>query len=105
MSRLLNVSDDGSFWRTGWIYARVQNRIVIICNGRIVVETSLSSQSRYYGAILSVKPIAGPPSERAEFTITGVNLSRPSTRILGALRGSYVVFEDNRQLLEHIDNI
>ncbi|CDP17026.1 unnamed protein product [Coffea canephora] len=103
LSRLLNVSDDGSFWRTGWIYARVQNRIVFICS-RIVVETSLPSQSSYYGAIVSVKPIAVPPSERAEFTITGVNLSRPSTRILGALRGTYVLFEDNGQSLERIDS-
>ena len=54
--------------------------ILLCIAGRIVVETSLPSQSSYYGAIVSVKPIAVPPSERAEFTITGVNLSRPSTR-------------------------
>lgn len=50
--------------------------------GHIVIETSLPSKGSFYGTILSVKPIAVPPSERAEFRITGVNLRRASTRYM-----------------------
>ncbi len=32
MNRLLDVSDD-SFWRTGWVYVRVQHQIAFIYNG------------------------------------------------------------------------
>lgn len=32
LRRLLDVSDD-SFWRTGWVYTRVQHHIAFIYNG------------------------------------------------------------------------
>lgn len=70
--------------------------------GHIVVETSLPSTSSYYSTVLSVTPIAVPPSERAEFRITGFNLSRPSTRLLCALRGSYLVLEASNQRVNSI---
>ncbi|KAL3528664.1 hypothetical protein ACH5RR_007986 [Cinchona calisaya] len=70
----------------------------------IVVETSLPSKSSYYSTILNVKPIAVPLSERAEFRITGFNLTRLSTRILCAQRGNYTVLEDNN-LEQHTASI
>jgi hypothetical protein len=48
--------------------------------GQVVVDTSLPLTSNNYSKILSVKPIAITASERAEFLIKGVNLSRPATR-------------------------
>lgn len=48
--------------------------------GHVVVDTSLPLKSNNYSKILSVAPIAISASERVQFSVKGINLSRPATR-------------------------
>lgn len=103
LSRLLNFSDDVNFWSTGWIYARVQNQMAFVYNGQVVVNTSLPLVTDNFSSILSIKPIAVASSGQTQFTVKGFNLSRPSTRLLCALEGSYL--EANSESMEHVDSL
>uniref|UniRef100_A0A7N0UTR4 SBP-type domain-containing protein n=1 Tax=Kalanchoe fedtschenkoi TaxID=63787 RepID=A0A7N0UTR4_KALFE len=98
LSRLIDVSED-SFWSTGWVYVRVQDQVAFICNGQVVLDTTLpyiSSASR----ILSVRPIAVPMSEKASFSIKGCNIFPPNSRLLCALEGQYLAHENIPESLE-----
>ncbi|XP_057963989.1 squamosa promoter-binding-like protein 1 [Malania oleifera] len=99
LSRLLGVSDD-TFWSTGWVYTRVQHQIAFIYNGQVVVDMPLPLKSNNYAKILSVKPIAIPVSEEAQFSVKGFNLFRPAMRLLCALEGKYLVQEATHELIE-----
>ncbi|KAL6515883.1 Cysteine desulfurase mitochondrial [Orobanche gracilis] len=101
LNRLLNVANEVNFWSTGWIYARVQYQMAFIYNGQVVANTSLPFGTGNYSTILSVKPIAVTSSARAEFVVKGINLSRPSTRLLCALEGNYL--EAQCESVEHVD--
>ncbi|KAG2697794.1 hypothetical protein I3760_07G122500 [Carya illinoinensis] len=103
LNRLLDVSDD-SFWRTGWVYIRVQHQIAFIYNGQVVIDTSLPIRSDNYGKILSVKPIAISTSERVQFSVKGINLTRPATRLLCALEGNCQVEENTHDSTDALDN-
>ncbi|KAL0389771.1 UNVERIFIED_CONTAM: Squamosa promoter-binding-like protein 12 [Sesamum calycinum] len=103
LNRLLNIYDDVNFWSTGWIYARVQNQMAFVYNGQVVVNTSLPLGTVNYTTILSVKPIAVASSGQAQFFVKGINLSRPSTRLLCALDGNYV--EASTESVEHVDGL
>ncbi|CAK9145273.1 unnamed protein product [Ilex paraguariensis] len=105
LSRLLDASDEDTFWRTGWVSVRVQNQIAYMCNGQVVVDTSLPLESYNCSEILSVKPIAIPVSERAQILVKGFNLSRSSNRLLCALEGNYLVQEANNELEEDSDSL
>ncbi|KAG4995745.1 hypothetical protein JHK84_026804 [Glycine max] len=97
LNRLLDVSDD-TFWRNGWVHIRVQHQMAFIFNGllpcQVVIDTSLPFRSNNYSKILTVSPIAAPASKRAQFSVKGVNLIRPATRLMCALEGKYLVCED-----------
>ncbi|KAG6410008.1 hypothetical protein SASPL_128054 [Salvia splendens] len=103
LSRLLNFSDDVNFWSTGWIYARVQNQMAFVQNGRVVVNTSLPLATDSFSSILSIKPIAVVSSGQAQFNVKGFNLSRPSSRLLCALEGNYL--ETDCESMEHVDSL
>ncbi|XP_022727600.1 squamosa promoter-binding-like protein 1 [Durio zibethinus] len=103
LSRLLDCSDD-TFWRTGWIYIRVQDHIAFIYNGQVVVDTSLPLGSNHYNKIVSVKPIAVSATERAQFLVKGINLSQPTSRLLCAVEGKYLVQEATHELLDGNDD-
>ncbi|OIT28926.1 PREDICTED: squamosa promoter-binding-like protein 12 [Nicotiana attenuata] len=90
LRKLLNASAD-SFWQTGWVYARVNDRVAFLFNGQVVLDTSLPVKSHRSCGISIVKPIAVCASERVQFLVKGVNLSRPTTRLLCALEGNYLV--------------
>lgn len=45
-----------------------------------MVDTSLPLGSNHYNKIVSVKPIAISATERAQFSVKGINLSQPDTR-------------------------
>ncbi|KAL8527128.1 hypothetical protein ACS0TY_005121 [Phlomoides rotata] len=102
LSRLLNFSDDVNFWSTGWIYARVLNQMAFVYNGQVVVNTSLPFGTDNYSTILSVKPIAVTSSGQTQFIVKGLNLSRPSSRLLCALEGNYL--EANNESVEDVDD-
>ncbi|KAG2693193.1 hypothetical protein I3760_08G085600 [Carya illinoinensis] len=103
LKRLLNVSDD-SFWRTGWVYIRVQHQIAFVYNGQVVIDTSLPLRNNNYGKIMSVKPIAISASERAQFLVKGINLTRPATRLLCALEGNYLVMDNTHDSMDTCHN-
>ncbi|KAK4418001.1 Squamosa promoter-binding-like protein 1 [Sesamum alatum] len=103
LSRLLNIYDDVNFWSTGWIYARVQNQMAFVYNGQVVVNTSLPLGTDNYSTILGVKPIAVTSSGQAQFFVKGINLLRPSMRLLCALDGNYV--EASTESVEHVDGL
>ncbi|XP_058766752.1 squamosa promoter-binding-like protein 1 [Vicia villosa] len=96
LSKLLDVSDD-AFWRSGWVHFRVQHQMAFIFNGQVVIDTSLPFRSRNYSKIWTVSPIAVPASKRAQFSVKGVNLMRPATRLMCALEGNYLVCEDTQE--------
>ncbi|XP_004494461.1 squamosa promoter-binding-like protein 1 isoform X2 [Cicer arietinum] len=99
LNRLLDVSDD-DFWKTGWVHIRVQHQIAFIFNGQVVIDTSLPFRSNNYSKILSVSPIAVPASKTAQFSVKGINLTRPATRLLCALEGNYLVCEDTHESMD-----
>ncbi|MFQ6633461.1 hypothetical protein Gotur_010843 [Gossypium turneri] len=102
LNRLLECSDD-TFWRTGWICTRVQDQIAFIYKGQVVVDTSLPLGSNHSSKIMSVKPIALCATERAKFSVKGVNLSQPATRLLCAVEGKYLVQEATHELMDSHD--
>ncbi|KAG5078785.1 squamosa promoter-binding-like protein 1 [Glycine soja] len=99
LNRLLDVSDD-TFWRNGWVHIRVQHQMAFIFNGQVVIDTSLPFRSNNYSKILTVSPIAVPASKRAQFSVKGVNLIRPATRLMCALEGKYLVCEDDHMSMD-----
>ncbi|GMJ09278.1 squamosa promoter binding protein-like 1 [Hibiscus trionum] len=104
LNQLLDCSDD-TFWRTGWICIRVQDQIAFINNGRVVVDTSLPLRSNHYSKIISVKPIAVCATESAKFSVKGINLYRPATRLLCAVEGKYLVQEATHELMDDNDEL
>ncbi|GAB2261537.1 hypothetical protein Droror1_Dr00002534 [Drosera rotundifolia] len=109
LSRLLDMSDD-PFWRTGWIYTRVQNRVTFICNGQVVLDTSLPNETYTTSQISSISPLAVSASQRVQFTVRGCNLSRSTLRLLCRIEGKYSsqegsnsLPEDDNELDEHDD--
>ncbi|KAJ7980466.1 Squamosa promoter-binding-like protein [Quillaja saponaria] len=99
LKRLLNASND-SFWRTGWVYARVRHRAAFVCNGQVVLDVPLPWRSSQSCKILSIKPIAVSASTRAQFVVKGYNLSHSSTKLLCALEGKYLLQESCYDLRE-----
>ncbi|MED6146245.1 Cysteine desulfurase mitochondrial [Stylosanthes scabra] len=71
LSRLLDVSDV-DFWRTGWVHIRVQHQLAFVFNA----------------------------SKTAQFSVKGINLNRPATRLLCALEGSYLACEDAHESMD-----
>ncbi|GLT42705.1 hypothetical protein SLA2020_166910 [Shorea laevis] len=103
LSRLVDSTDD-AFWRTGWVYIRVQHQIAFIYNGLVVLDTSLPLRSSNYSKITMVKPIAISASQRAQFSVEGINLCRPATKLLCAVEGKYLVQEATHVLTGDSDN-
>ncbi|KAL6952972.1 hypothetical protein U1Q18_041380 [Sarracenia purpurea var. burkii] len=102
LTRLLDASND-SLWSTGWVYTRVQHHVAFIYNGQVVLDTLLPLKSHINCRILSIKPIAVPFSERAQFLVKGFNLSRSTTRLLCALEGKYLLQESCSDTMEGDD--
>ncbi|XVE82356.1 hypothetical protein DITRI_Ditri15bG0142100 [Diplodiscus trichospermus] len=104
LRRLVEMSND-SFWKTGWVYARVQHSVAFIYNGRVILDTPLPLQSHQNCRIASIKPIAVSVTERTQFVVKGFNLNRSSTRLLCAVEGEYLVQETCYDLMELVDMV
>nr|XP_018439365.1 PREDICTED: squamosa promoter-binding-like protein 1 [Raphanus sativus] len=96
LSKLLDLSDD-PLWTTGWIYVRVQNQYAFVFDGQVAVDTSLPLRSRDYSHITSVRPLAVAATGKAQFTVKGINLRRPGTRLLCAVEGKYLIQETTKE--------
>ncbi|XP_051129340.1 squamosa promoter-binding-like protein 1 [Andrographis paniculata] len=92
LRRLLDSSQD-SFWRTGWIYARVQDHATFAYNGQVVVGTPLPLKIHGSCRISSITPLAVSISEAARFVVKGFNLSLSTSRVFCALEGQYLLHE------------
>ncbi|KAL4030480.1 hypothetical protein IC575_008717 [Cucumis melo] len=103
-NRLLDVSDD-AFWKTGWVYVRVQHQIAFVYHGQVVVDTSLPLRNNNYCRITSVNPVAVSTSKKAIFSVKGINLSQPTTRLLCAIEGKYLTQEASDESTESDDNL
>ncbi|GMH28019.1 hypothetical protein Nepgr_029862 [Nepenthes gracilis] len=106
-SKLAQLSDisNGTFWRTGWVYSRVQHQIAFIYNGQVVTNTSVPTDYSNSGRIYNVIPIAVSISKQVKFCIRGSNLSRPTVRLLCALEGKYLVQEVGQELKQDADSL
>ncbi|KAM5568552.1 hypothetical protein ABKV19_016219 [Rosa sericea] len=102
LAKLLDASND-PFWRTGWVYARVQHFVAFVYNGQVVLDTPLPLRSHKTCRISCIKPIAVSLSEKAEFVVKGFNLSSSTTRLLCALEGKYLAQETCHDLMEATD--
>ncbi|XP_065863938.1 squamosa promoter-binding-like protein 1 [Euphorbia lathyris] len=104
LSRLLGASAD-PFWRSGWVYARVQHCVSFIYNGQVVLNTPVPVERNRSCKILSIKPIAVTLSEQAQFVVKGYNICRPTTRLLCALEGEYLIQQTSYDLIDGADTI
>ncbi|KAE9602536.1 hypothetical protein Lal_00050023 [Lupinus albus] len=102
LRKFLAASDD-SFWRTGWVYTRVQHSVAFLYNGQVVLDVPLSLKSPQNCRILCIKPLAVPSSTSAQFTVKGFNLFQSSTRLLCALEGKYLVNDRCHDLIDVAD--
>ncbi|ESQ39350.1 hypothetical protein EUTSA_v10001295mg [Eutrema salsugineum] len=103
LRKLLDLSDD-PLWTTGWIYVRVQNQLAFVFDGQVVVDTSLPLRSRDYSHIMSVRPLAVATTGKAQFTVKGINLRRPGTRLLCAVEGKYLIQETKHDSTKENDD-
>ncbi|KAH9619477.1 hypothetical protein KSS87_019123 [Heliosperma pusillum] len=101
LSRLLDMSDD-SFWKTGWIYARIKQRAAFICDGQFILDAPLPLRSPR-SRISSISPVALPVGEEVQLVVRGSNLHGPTSRLLCAIDGRYLVEEDCSSLVAGTD--
>ncbi|KAI3505970.1 hypothetical protein L1887_28322 [Cichorium endivia] len=102
--KLLDASGN-SFWRTGWVYARVIDHVAFSCNGQIVLNTALPNKHNKNSSILSITPIAVSASDNTRFSVKGFNISWSTSRMLCVLEGSYLVQTSCSDLLETTDSL
>ncbi|KAG5038810.1 hypothetical protein AAZX31_07G216400 [Glycine max] len=102
LRKLLAASND-SFWRTGWVYARVQHAVAFLYNGQVVLDVPLRLKSPQHCMISCINPLAVPASASAQFIVKGFNLSQSSTRLHCALEGKYLVHASCHDLIGGAD--
>ncbi|XP_059289449.1 squamosa promoter-binding-like protein 1 [Lycium ferocissimum] len=103
LTKLLDASAD-SFWKTGWIYTRVQHRVAFIFNGQVVLDTPLPVKSHRSCRLSIIKPLAASFSKEVQFLVKGFNLSQPTTRLLCALEGKYLVHGSCTDMMGGVDS-
>ncbi|KAG5116955.1 hypothetical protein JHK84_043068 [Glycine max] len=100
--RKLAASND-CFWRTGWIYTRVQHSVAFLYNGQVVLDAPLRLKSPQSCQILCVKPLAVSASSCAQFVLKGFNFLLSNSRLLCALEGKYLVQDNCYDLIDSVD--
>ncbi|ESW10549.1 hypothetical protein PHAVU_009G219200 [Phaseolus vulgaris] len=94
------ATPNDSFWRTGWIYTRVQHSVAFLYNGQVVIDVPLRFKSPQNCQIFCVKPLAVSSSSCVQFIVKGFNLLLSNTRLLCALEGKYLVQESCYDLVD-----
>ncbi|CAN6466999.1 unnamed protein product [Victoria cruziana] len=92
LKKLFDVSDD-LFWRSGWIYARVQNQIAFVNKGQVVLDSPFPMNFSKRPRIVTISPLAVTTSQQATFKIKGFNLLHPASRWFCAFEGNYLAQE------------
>ncbi|XP_073119246.1 squamosa promoter-binding-like protein 1 [Henckelia pumila] len=93
LRRLLDSAND-SFWKTGWIYSRVQNQISFVYDGQVVLDTPSHLNYHQSCRISSISPIAVCASESVQFFVKGFNFSLVTSRLLCTIDGKYLAQEN-----------
>lgn len=102
--RKLFDASSNSFWRNGWVYTRVLDHVAFVCDGQIVLNTTLPQKGyRNSSSILNITPIAVSASESIQFLVKGFNISWSTSRMLCVLEGSYLVQKSCSDLMEATD--
>nr|AQQ11837.1 squamosa-promoter binding protein-like protein [Bambusa oldhamii] len=99
IEKLISISID-SFWRTGWVYARVQDHLTLSCNGRLMLVSPWQPVIGDKHQISSVTPIAVACSSTASFSVKGFNIAQPTTKLLCIFGGKYLIQEATQMLLD-----
>ncbi|KRH37685.2 hypothetical protein GLYMA_09G082000v4 [Glycine max] len=99
------AAPNDSFWRTGWIYTRVQHSVAFLYNGQVVLDAPLRLKSPQNCQILCVKPLAVSASSSAQFVVKGFNFLLSNTRLLCALEGKYLVQDSCYDLIDSADAV
>lgn len=99
IEKLISISID-SFWRTGWVYARVQDRLALSYNGRLMLVSPWQPVIGDKHQILTVTPIAVACSSTANFSVKGFNIVQPTTKLLCIFGGKYLIQEATQMLLD-----
>ncbi|KAI4370205.1 hypothetical protein MLD38_018575 [Melastoma candidum] len=101
LSKLLDLSSD-PFWRSGWIFMRLQDFASFIYDGSIILETPLPLE-HHSCRITSISPIAIAFSTSARFSVKGYNLVMPKSKLFCALEGKYLVQADVSDLVGGVE--
>ncbi|XP_020160961.1 squamosa promoter-binding-like protein 1 isoform X2 [Aegilops tauschii subsp. strangulata] len=97
IENLISISTHG-FWETGWLYARVQDRLTLSCNGRLMLVSPWRPVIGDKHQILCVTPIAAAYNSTANFSVRGFNIAQPTTKLLCIFGGKYLVQEATQKL-------
>ncbi|XP_044956142.1 squamosa promoter-binding-like protein 1 isoform X2 [Hordeum vulgare subsp. vulgare] len=97
IENLISISTHG-FWETGWLYARVQDRLTLSCNGRLTLVCPWLPVIGDKHQILCVTPIAASCKSTANFSVRGFNIAQPTTKLLCIFGGKYLVQEATQKL-------
>ncbi|KAM0833435.1 hypothetical protein ACQ4PT_064272 [Festuca glaucescens] len=92
IENLISISTHG-FWETGWLYARVQDRLTLSCNGLLMLVSPWQPVICDKHQILSVTPIAAACYSTANFSVRGFNIVQPTTRLLCIFGGKHLIQE------------
>ncbi|KAF8724310.1 hypothetical protein HU200_021339 [Digitaria exilis] len=99
IEKLISMSNDG-FWRTGWVYARVQECLTLSCNGTLMLASPWQPVMGDKLQRLCVTPIAVACSSTAKFCVQGFNIVQPTTKLLCVFGEKYLIQEETQMLLE-----
>ncbi|XP_062208953.1 squamosa promoter-binding-like protein 1 isoform X2 [Phragmites australis] len=99
IEKLISMSNDG-FWRTGWVYARVQDCLTLSCNGSLMLASPWQPVIGDKHQRLCVTPIAVACSSTANFSVKGYNIVQPTTKLLCIFGEKYLIQEETQMLLE-----
>ncbi|KAL6850013.1 hypothetical protein ACP4OV_020640 [Aristida adscensionis] len=99
IEELISMSND-SFWRTGWVYARVQNFLTLSCNGSLMLASPWQPVLGDKHQRLFVSPIAVACSSTVNFSVKGFNIVQPTTKLLCIFGEKYLIQEQTQMLIE-----
>ncbi|KAJ1283431.1 hypothetical protein BS78_03G128100 [Paspalum vaginatum] len=99
IENLISMSNDG-FWRTGWVYARVQDSLTLSCNGSLMLVSPWQPVIGDKHQRLFVTPIAVACSSTATFSVKGFNIIQPTTKLLCVFGDKYLIQEETQMLLD-----
>ncbi|AQK89108.1 Squamosa promoter-binding protein-like (SBP domain) transcription factor family protein [Zea mays] len=99
IENLISLSNDG-FWRTGWLYARVQDCLTLSCNGSLMFASPWQPVIGDKHQRLCVTPIAVDCSSSVKFSVKGFNIVQPTTKLLCVFDEKYLIQEETQMLLE-----